>query len=366
MVPSSGCRGTRVTPSPIMTKYRPFSATGETFSSAAGTGLANLKKEKSWRPQSPLLEADPPLHTRIRAVLTHILSPKSFDELREKFQREADLLVDDAIAMGNFDGMKDFAERYTIKVFSDAVGVQERGRENLLPYGRMVFVSRGPRNALAEAAFVNADAVRSWVTASCERERLAGDGLGAQIYAAVDDGKLSMDEASLIVRAFLSAGLETTVGALGTLLWCFATFKDQWEKLRQTPSLVGSAIEESLRYDGPTQVLFRTTTRDVDIDDRRIEPDQKIALFVGSANRDPRRWAHPDTFDIERQSRGNMAFGTGIHGCIGQALFRLESEVLIDAFVRKVRAVELTAEPTRRYSNVHRNFESLPVHIIAA
>jgi 4-methoxybenzoate monooxygenase (O-demethylating) len=338
----------------------------ESFSSGAGVGLANFKREKPWRPPSIVLEADPPLHTRTRTVLNRALSPGNVRKLREPFEREAEALVDRVVAMGSFDGVKDFAEHYPVKVFSDAIGVPVEGREHLLPYGNMVFNSFGPRNALTEAAFANADAVRGWIMANCARDRISGDGLGAVIYAAADDGALSAEEAPMLMRSFLSAGLDTTVAALGTAVWCFATFKDPWEKLRQNPSLVRSAFEESLRYDGAAQVFFRTTSREVEIGGVRIGPDQKIACFMGAANRDPRRWPNPDTFDVERRAVGHMTLGTGIHGCVGQTLARLEGEILLGTFVRKVASIELTAAPVRRYNNVLRSFEHLPVRVTAA
>lgn len=338
----------------------------ETFSSAAGVGLANFNREKPWRPPSLVLEADPPLHTRTRSVLNRALSPGNIRKLREPFEREAEALVDRVVAMESFDGVGDFAEQYPVKVFSDAIGLPAEGRENLLPYGNMVFNALGPRNALTEAAFANADAVLGSIMANCARARLSGDGLGAQIYAAVDSGELSAEEAPMLMRSFLSAGLDTTVDALGNALWCFATFKEQWEKLREKPSLVRNAFEESLRYDGPAQVFFRTTRRDAEIAGVPVGPGRKIAAFMGAANRDPRRWPNPDTFNVERRAIGHMTLGTGIHGCVGQTLARLEGEILLGAFVRKVRSVQLTAEPVRRYNNVLRSFERLPIRVAAA
>src|SRR6516162_4027008 len=116
----------------------------ETFSSAAGVGLANFNSEKPWRPPSLVLEADPPLHTRTRMVLTRVLSPGNIRKLRDQFEREAEILIDRLVALGRFDGVTDLAEPYPVKVFPDALGLAEQGRENLLPYGSMVFNSFGP------------------------------------------------------------------------------------------------------------------------------------------------------------------------------------------------------------------------------
>src|ERR1700743_2071740 len=108
----------------------------ETYCSGAGVGLSDFRKEPPWRPPSIILEADPPLHTRTRAVLTRILSPAAINILRETFAREANALVDRLVERREFDGIADLAEAYPLKVFPDAVGISEQGRENLLPSGR--------------------------------------------------------------------------------------------------------------------------------------------------------------------------------------------------------------------------------------
>jgi 4-methoxybenzoate monooxygenase (O-demethylating) len=335
----------------------------QAFSSAAGVGLANFNKETPWRPPSIVLEADPPLHTRTRTVLARTMTPGIVRQLRERFEREAEALVDRILDMRELDGIADFGEQYPTKVFPDAVGLPEQGRENLLPYGSMVFNSFGPRNALTEAAFVNADAVRGWIMANCTRAALSPDGLGAMIYAGVDTGELTEDEAAMLVRSFLSAGVDTTVNAFGNLLWCLATWPDQWRKLHDNPGLARNAFEEGLRYESPAQCFFRTTTGDVEIGGVAIGADEKIAAFMGSANRDPRRWENADSFDIERKVVGHLGFGAGIHGCVGQPIARLEGEAVFAAFARKVKTVELVAEPTRSYNNVLRAFASLPLRV---
>lgn len=335
----------------------------ETFSSAAGVGLANFKKETPWRPPSIVLEADPPMHTRTRGVLMRILSPATVRRLREQFVREADALVDRMLDRGEFDAVTDFAEYYPVKVFPDAVGVREEGREHLLPYGSMVFNSFGPRNAITEAAFRNADVVRAWVMESCSRAALSKDGLGAEIYAAVETGELTETEAGMLLRSFLSAGVDTTVNSLGNTVWALATNPGQWEKLKANPALARNAFEEALRYEGPAQVFFRTTTRDTTVGDLPIGEGEKIAAYMGSANRDPLRWENPDTYDIERKTAGHMTLGTGIHGCVGQNIARLEGEAIFSAIARKVDTIEIIGQPVRQYNNVLRAFASLPVRM---
>jgi 4-methoxybenzoate monooxygenase (O-demethylating) len=338
----------------------------ETYCSGAGVGLSDFRKEPPWRPPSIILEADPPLHTRTRAVLTRILSPAAINVLRETFAREADALIDRVVEQREFDGVADLAEAYPLKVFPDAVGISEQGRENLMPYGTMVFNSFGPRNDLFDKAMANAGPVREWITSKCSRAALAPDGLGIKIFHAVDAGELSEDEAGMLVRSFLSAGIDTTVYGLGNALYCFATNPQQWTVLRENPNLIRGSFEEVLRFESPVQTFFRTTTKPVDVGGVRIGDGEKVLLFLAAANRDPRRWERPDTFDVRRRAAGHMTFGTGIHGCVGQAVARLESEAIFGALAKRVVSFELTGKPERRLNNTLRGFDTLPLRIKAA
>jgi cytochrome P450 len=336
----------------------------QTYCSSAGVGLSDFRKEPPWRPPSIILEADPPLHTRTRAVLTRILSPAAIKVLRERFEREAEALIERLVERREFDGVADLAEAYPLKVFPDAVGISEDGRENLMPYGSMVFNSFGPRNDLFNQAMANAGPVRDWIMSKCSRAALAPSGLGMQIFQAVDAGELSEDEAGMLVRSFLSAGIDTTVYGLGNALYCLAHYGEQWQALRANPNLIRGAFEEVLRFEAPVQTFFRTTTRPVEVGGVRLADGEKVLLFLAAANRDPRRWERPDTFDVSRRAAGHMTFGTGIHGCVGQAVARLESEAILTALTGRVASLELTAEPTRRPNNTLRGFDTLPLRVI--
>jgi cytochrome P450 len=338
----------------------------QTYCSAAGVGLSDFRKEPPWRPPSIILEADPPLHTRTRAVLTRILSPAAINILRTTFEREAERLVERLVEQREFDGIADLAEAYPLKVFPDAVGISEDGRENLLPYGSMVFNSFGPRNDLFDAAMANAGPVRDWIMSKCSRAALAPDGLGMQIFQAVDSGELTEAEAGMLVRSFLSAGIDTTVYGLGNALHCFARYPEQWLVLRENPNLIRGAFEEVLRFEAPVQTFFRTTTRDVEVAGVRLGDGEKVLLFLAAANRDPRRWDRPDMFDVRRRATGHMTFGTGIHGCVGQAVARLEREAIFGALSKRVASFELTGEPQLRLNNTLRGLDTLPLRIVAA
>jgi cytochrome P450 len=200
----------------------------------------------------------------------------------------------------------------------------------------------------------------------CSRAALAPEGLGMQIFHAVDSGELTEAEAGMLVRSFLSAGIDTTVFGLGNALYCFARYPEQWTALRKNPALNRLAFEEVLRFEAPVQTFFRTTTKDVEVANVRLGEGEKVLLFLAAANRDPRRWERPDQFDIRRRASGHMTFGTGIHGCVGQAVARLEGEALLGALAKRVTAFELIGEPTRRLNNTLRGFDTLPLRLALA
>src|SRR5437868_5625245 len=200
----------------------------------------------------------------------------------------------------------------------------------------------------------NAGPVRDWIMSKCSRAALAPDGLGIQIFEAVDSGELTEAEAGMLVRSFLSAGIDTTVYGLGNALHCFVSYPEQWATLRENPKLIRGAFEEVLRFEAPVQTFFRTTTKPVDASGVRLGEGEKVLLFLAAANRDPRRWDRPDTFDIRRRATGHMTFGTGIHGCVGQAVARLESEAVLGAFIKRIASFELAGEPRPRLNNTLR------------
>ena len=338
----------------------------QTFCSGRGAGLSDFAREKPWRPPSLILEADPPEHTRTRAVLNKVLSPAVVKQIRDGFARAAEARIDELLDRGEFDGIADCAEAFPLSVFPDAVGLTKEGREHLLPYAGVVFNAFGPPNELRQTAIERSKPHQAWVTEQCQRDNLAPGGFGACIHARVDDGAITAEEAPLLVRSLLSAGLDTTVNGLGAALYCLARFPDQWAKLRADPSLARNAFEEAVRFESPVQTFFRTTTCETEFSGIRVGEGEKILMFLAAANRDPRRWDNPDAYDITRKTFGHVGFGSGIHMCVGQLVARLEGEVLLTALAQKVAAIEMTAPETRRFNNTLRGLESLPLRFTRA
>jgi cytochrome P450 len=340
----------------------------ETYISSAGVGVANFNHETPFRPKSLLLEADPPAHTKVRTIVSRVLSPDAVAELRPAFQAEADALLDRVVGTARRDGqvdvVKELAEVYPLKVFPDAVGLDPDGRENLQIYGNMIFNAFGPRNERFLRSAAGVRPVTEWVMHHCQRARLKPGGFGELIYRAADAGEITHDEAAMLVRSFLSAGIDTTVAALGNALFCFAQHPDQYAKLRANPSLSRNAFEEVLRYVSPVQTMFRTTSRDTTLGGVPIPNDTKVMTFLAAANRDPRQWTDPDRFDIERRAGGHMAFGFGIHGCVGQFVARLEGELILEGVARRVARIEIAGTPIPRPNNTVRALASLPLALL--
>jgi cytochrome P450 len=333
------------------------------FSSAAGTGITNFNTEKAWRKPSILLEADPPLHTHNRKVVARALAPRSLGYLQEVFDRKAAELADALVARGSFDAVPDLAEVFPTKVFPEAFGIGEDGRDQLLAYGAMVFNGMGPRNHLFESSMEGAGEVLAWITQQCSRSSLRPDGLGALIYAGVDAGEVTEDEAALLVRSFLSAGLDTTVSALALGVLDFVRYPGQWQALRQDPSLARNAFEEVVRIEAPVMNFFRTTTEPAELAGTSLPAGAKVMVSFAGANRDPRRWEQPDRFDIRRKVAGHMGYGTGVHNCVGQVIARMEGEAVLRALAGRVGSWRLAGDPRPRLNNSLRGLDTLPVAV---
>ena len=249
-----------------------------------------------------------------------------------------------------------------MQVLPDAVGLPQAGREHLLPYANLNFNVMGPKNALYERRAGRrgrrTGVGRSPMQARKPRQATAS---ALRIFEAQDRGELELEEAELLVRVFLTAALDTTIYGIGMALYAFATHPEQWDALRADARLTRAAFDEVLRFNAPSPFIGRTTRREVDVGGVRLGADEKVILFIAAANRDPRQWERPDEFDIRRRPTGHLAFGTGIHGCVGQMVARLEAEVVFNALRQRVRRFELVGTPVLRPTNWLRGYESLPV-----
>jgi cytochrome P450 len=337
------------------------------FCSSRGVGIRDLDHEEPWRQPSLLVEADPPDHSRARRLMTRVVAKPVVDGLRASFTAYAEELVTEALQLGTFDAVELFATRFPLKVFPDAVGITGEGREAVLPYANHVFNAFGPRNQILIDGEADLERTSAWVDAHCQREMLAPDGLGAAIWASVDTGDLEPDEAFRLTRTLLSAGVDTTVVALGNALRCLATHPDQWALLRAEPGLARQAFDECMRFESPVQKFFRTTTAPREIAGIPVAEGRKVLCVLASGNRDPRKWS--DTagiLDITRRPAGHLSFGNGVHACLGQQIARLEGECLLAALAARVATLTPTAPAIPHLNNALKGWDSVPVSVTPA
>lgn len=331
------------------------------FVSSRGTGINDYSVRENWRKPSIILEVDPPYHTKTRTAMMRSMTPAVVNGLKPMFQAEADQMVDALIGKASFDSIPDLAETYSIGVFPRAVGLKAVDRRKIIDYGIMTFNANGPDNERTRDWMKRGADTVPWITDSCKREALNPDGMGESIYKQVDSGQITEEEAAMLVRAFLAAGMDATIAAVGITLWSLATNPGEFEKLKADPSLARSAFDEALRLNAPVHHFYRTCIEETEVAGVVIPANAKVMLSYASANLDPEKWDDPDRYDITRKSAGMMTFGTGLHSCIGQMIARAEGEAVVNALARKVSTITLTGEPVWRPNNFVRSLVSLPV-----
>lgn len=335
------------------------------FVSSRGVGLNDFRHGTPWRKPSIILEVDPPDHSRTRKVLARALSPKVVSAFRETFRHTAEALLDKLLAKSRIEAVTELAEPFPTTVFPRAVGMTDSDPRRLVDYGAMVFNAMGPDNGLRRRAMAQQDDIVPWITAACGRDRLTADGLGAIIYAAADAGEITDDEAGMLVRSFLSAGVDTTVTGIGNMLWCLSQNPDEYDRLKRDPSLIRPAIEEMLRHTSPVHTFARTANGDTTVAGLPVPEGAKIICVLGAANSDPQKWGDPERYRVDRRPQGHMGFGAGIHGCVGQNIARAEIEALVAALIARVDRIEPAGPPIWRPGNAIRALDRLPLTLIA-
>lgn len=334
------------------------------FTAAGGIGIQDIRKPGEFRIPNRLLENDPPGHTGIRGTLTKYLSPIVIRRWREFFETEATALAAELVERGRFDGVADVAEAFVLRVFPHAVGV-ELPRDNVLAISEMRFNQSGPQNELYHRAMARAQPYLDWYENSTRRESVRPGSIAEMLFEAEDRGEFDEGIASNMVRTFVGGGTDSTITGIGHTLNLLAQNPDQWAILKADPSRVKTAFEEAIRMETPFQVTYRTTVdEDVELSGIRLDADTKIGVFLGAANRDPRKWTDPDRFDVTRDTTGvHLGFGVGAHNCIGQMIARLESEAILKAIVLAADTLEPDGEAKIRPINQMRQLDHLPLRV---
>ena len=315
-----------------------------------------------------LLTDDPPRHTQVRAVIGRALSPRAMKEMEDRFRREAEILVDDLLAHAGeeIDAVNGITARYVHKVLPDIMGLPEEGREAMTPFGNAVWATMGPMNNLFHEAMAQAGNSFEWGDKACSRESIRPDSLGGEMYAAADRGEINKQDAKLLTLTILSAGSDTTVITMANALNAFARFPDQYQILREDPSLLRNAFDEALRWDSPSRMAGRIAKQDVQVEDYVIPEGTRCGLMFSTANRDPRKWDAPERYDIRRDLRGQVGWGQGIHMCVGKALAQGEADALLGEIVRRVARIEPSGEPEPWMTTIGHGPIKVPVRLHAA
>ncbi|MCB2066808.1 MAG: cytochrome P450 [Erythrobacter sp.] len=302
-------------------------------------------------PASPrpeiLLTDDPPRHTQVRKVISDALSPRALEGAKATFQQAAEDFVarlrqreGEAI-----DAVGEITQAYIFEVLPEVLGLPKEGRQHMHGFSQMVWATMGPPGELFDEA-MNHDfsAVIAWLETACDRHALSPNGIGQSIFAAADRGQVTMAEAKLLLQTVLSAGADTTYLTMANAIRAWALFPDQYEKLRADPKLLRNAFDESLRWDSPSRMAGRITTRDVAIDDYVIPAGTRCGLMFAAANRDPRFWDNPEAYDIERDTKHSLGWGYGVHGCVGRVLAQTEAQAFLGTLVREVASFAIAGD----------------------
>ena len=328
-----------------------------------------LGEDRADRGARAMLNVDPPDHTRLRKLVSKAFTPRVIERLRPRIEQLVDEALDRVEANGEMELIGDLAFPLPFAVISEMLGMPETDSVQLREWSGTLVRSLEPLVdpdlilAIAEAG----DRMRDFTAEAISwKRRQPGDDLLSALIAAEEGGDvLSDDELIDQVMLLYIAGHETTVNLIGNGTLALLRRPTQLELLRADPSLDANAVEELLRYDPPVQMTRRVTLDDVEIGGQVIEAGTFVVCVIASANRDRARWGDDaDIVDITREDAHNhLAFGGGVHYCLGAALARLEGQVAIGKLVRRFPRLELAGDPVLNGRINLRGLERLPLTV---
>jgi cytochrome P450 len=330
-----------------------------TFSSAQGTSLEDLKAQVEY-----LINTDPPVHTRLRHLISNLFTPIKVAPLENAVRQMARELLAPHLATGRIDIVTDFAAKLPMAIICQLLGFPQKDEDMLRAWtdsvvhreeGKFEMPDEGMHATLKLYEYFNRDIAR----------RAAGgtrDDIVALLMEAEADGRLKRDDVLGYIYILSIAGNETTTKLIGNICYQLHRHPEQAELLRSNPSLLPAAIEEVMRFDGPTQMMARTTTRDVTMHGETIPAGAKVALIFTSANRDERKYKDAESFDIRRNARDHLGFGGGLHACLGAALARLEARVAMEEILAALGRFEVEESGLERmHSPSVRGYTHVPL-----
>ena len=316
-----------------------------------------------------MLDRDPPDHTRLRGLVSKAFTPRVVEGLRPRIQEIVDGLIARAQAAGSMDVIEEFAYPIPVNVICEMMGVPVKDHERFK--GWSLDIARGldsiwlpPDSEIPRRSAAARHAIGDYFRELIAERRASprGDLLSALIAAEEAGDKLNEEELLATCILILIAGHETTVNLIGNGVLALLRQPAELGRLRVTPGLITSAVEELLRYDGPVQRTARVASDDVTIGGRTIRQGEMVMPFIGAADRDPAQFPEPDRLDLSRADNRHIAFGWGIHFCLGAPLARVEGQIAIDTLVRRMPRLELVSDTVEyRQSLTLRGLKALPV-----
>jgi cytochrome P450 len=316
-----------------------------------------------------MLDRDPPDHTRLRGLVSKAFTPRVVEGLRPHIQQIVDGLLDRVEDKGAMDLIEDFAYPLPVVVICEMMGVPVADQERFKGWG--LDIARGldslllpPDSDVATRSIAARTALAGYFRELIAERRASprADLLTGLIAAEEAGDTLSENELLATCILILVAGHETTVNLIGNGSLALLRHPDELQRLRENPGLIGTAVEELLRFDGPVQRTARIPSEDVVVGGHTIAKGEMVMPFIGAADRDPAQFSEPDRLDITRADNRHIAFGWGIHFCLGAPLARLEGQIAINTLVRRLPKLALATErPEYRQSLTLRGLTTLPV-----
>lgn len=333
---------------------------GETFVSSRGMRLDSPSAPTAQAAGSVLIVSDPPRHGSLRRIIGSAFTPRTVRRLEATIRSTATQIVDRAVAAGECDAVQ-VAARLPVSVICDMLGVPPEDWEMMLRLTMAAFGSGGDRKIEIE---VNSEILAYYAHLVELRRRDPGeDVVSALTQGEIDGVPLTDEEVILNCNGLLAAGNETTRHAMVGGLLAFAASPGQWERLREHPALMPTAVQEILRYTSPVLHVMRTAVQDARIGEHDVAEGDRVAVWLPAVNRDPAVFTDPGRFDVGREPNRHLALSSGTHYCIGSSLAVMELTVLFEELLRRVRHTETAGAARRMHSNFIWGFESAPVRL---